>query len=631
VSYSSHTDTDANGKYSLNVGNGDWDVSVNCGNGGDGLQNIYTNGNAQCPSDQFINVNSANTNANFLIQLTGGAIFGYVVDTFGNPIAGVDVDASDGLGDNFTGTTANNGFYSIFVGDNSWTVSVDCGELNALGYQCVADDNVTISDANSEADFQAQFSTSPTQSVFPFETLYGFSAFTVNGTNSDGANPYGGLALFGNTLYGTTSDGGTNNNGTIFGVATNLSGFTVAHTFTAANFNPQGSYTNSDGVNSYAGLVLFSNVFYGTAANGGTNGSGTVFKLSPNGTGFVTLRAFAALVKTNAQGFYTNADGANPSAGLIAYGGVLYGTTSDGGTNGSGTVFAVNTNGSGFQVLHNFTAGDVVTGTNTDGAVPYAGLVLVGNFLYGTAYFGGTNGGGTVFRLNTNGSGFATLYSFTGGDDGGSPRTTLVSSGNTLFGTAEGRGVWGNGTVFALNTNGTGFTILHSFTGGNDGYQPDEGLLLSSNILYGATYGGGNGGQGTLFALNTNTLDLTVLYSFTGGNDGANPDSSLLLLQNTLYGTAVNGGPNGNGTVFAISLTPLPPAPIVSSLGFSHGQFQMFVNNTATQTCTVQMSTNLLSTNWFSLLVTNPPAGSFLFTDTSATNKQRFYRVKIGP
>src|SRR6266487_1573804 len=113
--------------------------------------------------------------------------------------------------------------------------------------------------------------------------------------------------------------------------------------------------------------------------------------------------------------------------------------------------------------LHSFTGG-------TDGANPWAGLLLSGNILYGTASSGGLSNRGTVFAINTNGTGFRTLYSFTGGDDGDCPIANLILSNDRLYGTAGsvyGGASSGNRTVFALNTDGTGFTVLHSFTAGS--------------------------------------------------------------------------------------------------------------------------------------------------------------------
>src|SRR5438034_1059284 len=118
---------------------------------------------------------------------------------------------------------------------------------------------------------------------------------------------------------------------------------------------------------------------------------------------------------------------------------------------------------------------------------------------------------------------FTTLHSFTASSgtpytnsDGTYPLAGLILSGNTLYGTASAGGSWGYGTVFAFNTDGTGFTNLHNFTAGSDGYSPLTGLILSGNILYGTAVGGGSGGGGTLFKLNTDSTGFTNLHSLTG-------------------------------------------------------------------------------------------------------------------
>jgi uncharacterized repeat protein (TIGR03803 family) len=145
---------------------------------------------------------------------------------------------------------------------------------------------------------------------------------------------------------------------------------------------------------------------------------------------------------------------------------------------------------------------------NFDGANPNGGLILSNNTLYGTAAAGGSSGAGTVFAFNTDGTGFTILHYFTAtsapyynNGDGAYPQAGLILSGNTLYGTAYSGGSWALGTVFAVNTDGTGFTNLHSFTGGSDGANPIGGLILSSNTLYGATRNGGSSGNGTAFSL----------------------------------------------------------------------------------------------------------------------------------
>src|ERR1039457_5674291 len=323
-----------------------------------------------------------------------------------------------------------------------------------------------------------------------FTTLHSF-------TNSDGANPAAGLILSGNTLYGTAAFGGSSSSGdgTVFAVNTGGTGFTNLYSFTAFGFGG----TNSDGIGPYAALILSGNTLYGTAVVGGSSGKGTVFAVNTNGTVFTNLYSFTA---TSGSFPNTNSDGSGPAAGLILSGNTLYGTAYGGGSWGNGTVFAVNTDGTGFTNLHSFTAfSSLYPYGNIDGGNPYCGLILSGNTLYGTADGGGSWGNGTVFAVNTDGTGFTNLHSFTafsslypyGNSDGAYPEAGLILSGNTLYGTADGGGSWGNGTVFAVNTDGTGFTNLHSFTafsslypyGNSDGAYPEAGLILSGNTLYG--------------------------------------------------------------------------------------------------------------------------------------------------
>ncbi len=624
--------TDSNGNYSINVANGDWSVSVNCYGGSDSLDSILGSGIYQCPNSQNVTINNNNGTANFTIfPPNSGQIFGYVADDYGNPVDGVSVYASDGLGDNYSTTTGGNGYYSMVVVNSAYNVTMDCGQLDSMDYQCPGTNSVSVSNDSVEADFALQLITTPT---YPFTPLYDFSATTTNAidflTNSDGAYPYCGLVLSGNILYGTAYGGGTNGDGTVFAVNTNLTGFAAVHTFAAAAANSFGIFTNGDGAGPGGDLVLSGTALYGMAEFGGTNGNGTVYAVNTNGSGFRLLHTFSGLDQT----YYTNSDGANPYAGLILAGNALYGTAEYGGTNGNGTVFAVNTNGGGFRIVHTFTALDAGTDTtNSDGAYPVDGLAVSGSMLYGTALNGGTNGYGTVFAVNTNGTGFTTLYSFTGSDDGAYPYAGLTVSSNTLYGVATYGGMWGNGTAFALNTNGAAFTVLHGFTGGDDGSGPAAGLVVSSNVVFGTASYGGSENAGTVFEINIGDTNFAVLHAFADGNDGANPEGDLILSNNILYGTASDGGANGNGTVFALSITPLPPEPAFSSpMHLSNGKFSILLNGVEGQNYTLQMSTNLISGNWTTLFVTNnATTNSFMVTDPNATNSARFYRVLVGP
>jgi uncharacterized repeat protein (TIGR03803 family) len=336
-------------------------------------------------------------------------------------------------------------------------------------------------------------------------------------------------------------------------------GLMMAGRATAQTFTNLHNFTGSDGADPLSGVILSGNTLYGTAYNGGSHGSGTVFAVNTNGSGFVNLYSFTAISHSNE----TNKDGAFPNA-VVLSGSTLYGTALYGGSNGVGTVFAVNTNGTGFTNLYSFNGLLNYNYTNSGGAEPTAGLTLSGNTLYGTALWGGPNGKGTVFAIKTNGTGYTTLHNFTA-YDGFDVFAGLIISGNTLYGTVS-EIIDGSGTVFALNTNGAGFTNLYNFTftGGSDGAQPYAGLTLSGNTLYGTAVDGGASGNGTVFAVNTDGTGFRNLHSFTvthtnsngvyTNSDGANPQAGLILSGSTLYGTAENGGTNGNGTVFSISL-----------------------------------------------------------------------------
>jgi uncharacterized repeat protein (TIGR03803 family) len=387
------------------------------------------------------------------------------------------------------------------------------------------------------------------------QTFTNLHSFTGR-DDGDAGNPQGGVILSGNTLFGTT-EGGTGvrgglGYGTIFAENTDGTDYRILYSFTGG----------SDESEPLAALILSGNTLYGTVWGYDSSGEGTVFSLNTDGTGFTTLYSFTG-----------GSDGARPRCTLVLSGDTLYGTASEGGSSSNGTVFAVNTDGTDFTVLHTFTATSGLASlssgpTNSDGALPYAGLFLSGNTLYGTAVSGGSAGHGTVFALNTDGTGFTVLHSFAASptnsaglrtnSDGILPWAGVILSGNTLYGTATTGGPSGHGTVFAVNTDGTGFTVLHSFTDTNsDGAQPEGGLLLSGNTLYGTAEGGGSAANGVVFALNTDGTGFTILGSLVNSKDGEAPDGELALSGNTLYGATPVGGPGQYGTLFSLSLPPV--------------------------------------------------------------------------
>lgn len=321
---------------------------------------------------------------------------------------------------------------------------------------------------------------------------------------------------------------------------------TVLHVFPFGHSS--GSVTtNSDGTGVVSSLLVSSNKLYGAAATGGTNGNGTIFSMDLNGSNFMVLHTFAKTILANP----TNVDGASPSSSLLLSDGTLYGVTQYGGSNGWGTIFSLGTDGSNFVSLHAFT-------NQPDGAWPLGDLLAVGDTLYGTTSAGGAGlgaGYGTVFSVCTNGTNFAVLHAFTGTPDGQNPVTGLVLSGGKLFGTTQqgGTNASGYGTVFSIGTNGGSYTRLRSFTNSPDGQSPRSALLISGNRIFGTTASGGTNNNGTIYSLGTNGAGYTILYKFTNSPNGSGPIGNLALSNDTIYGITGSGGTNGSGCLYSIN------------------------------------------------------------------------------
>ncbi len=359
-----------------------------------------------------------------------------------------------------------------------------------------------------------------------------------------------------------------------------------------------GSITN-DGLSPEAPLIEgIDGAVYGTTTQGGSNNVGTVFKLNKDGTGYRVLHSFGPSV----------GDGYSPRVGLVAGNdGGLYGTTYLGGRNASGTIFKLNHDGSGYSILYNFTTlnpspgalmlgsdgtlygatgsasgggniGTLLLKLNKDGSGystlytftdqigPGVSTLLEGSdgVLYGTTGFGGSLGYGTVFTLNKDGSGYTVLYSFIGpssGGDGHGPTGLVEGSDGALYGTTGGGGTGAYGTVFRLNKDGSGYRVLYNFPPLNlngDGATPNGGLVeWRDGAIYGTTFWGGiwELQGGTIFKLNKDGTGFEVLHSFAGGFDGGRPHAGLLAgSDGALYGPTVGIGVQGQGTVFRLEV-----------------------------------------------------------------------------
>jgi len=342
-----------------------------------------------------------------------------------------------------------------------------------------------------------------------------------------GMFPVGKLVLSGNTLYGMTS--GTyypvTNYGNIYSVNTDGTGFKVLW-----NFNE--SY-DSNGAYPYGSLTLVGGKLYGMTSSGGVNGTGNIFKINTDGSGYHDLWDFDYGGDTN---------GSDPNAALLQIGKKLYGMTEEGGIDNDGNIFSIDTDGSNYH--------DILDFNYSNGAEPEGSLINSAGVLYGMSNYGGANGDGNAFRIDTDGTHFVDLIDFNN-INGGYPEGSLTLSGNKLFGmTADGGGGYDDGVIFSVDSNGSNFKDLLIFNY-NNGEDPEGDLTLSGNTLYGMTsYGGAPSFDGNLFEIDTDGTNFNQLVAFNATN-GENPYGSLTLSEGTLYGVTNGGGSWGWGIVFS--------------------------------------------------------------------------------
>ncbi len=455
--------------------------------------------------------------------------------------SGVSVILEDNGGDALTlSTNGTFTFSTPVLSGNTYSVTVS---TQPSGETCnVSNGNGTAT--SNVTDVQATCGSTNTLSLE--RVLYSFTG------GSDGGTPAGNLAIdSAGNLYVTTTSGGTFGYGAVVRLSPNSSGGyseSVLYSFGG---------TAGDGATPGGGVIMSSaGDLYGTTEFGG-NGCGTVFKLTPTGSGVYTE---SVLFSFNCG---SNGDVAQGKL-LIDSAGNLYGVTDSGGTGctstaGCGVVFRLSPNGNGYSesTLYSFAG-------STDGASPTAGLIsdASGN-LYGTTTSGGADDGGTVYELVASDTAGYTEHILA--NPGGFPDGGLVmNSAGTLYGTEFFGGPTGAGTVFQLAPNGNGSytgSALYDFNG-NDGDGPIGNLTMdTSGNLYGVTLSGGtgctsSGGCGVVFELARNGsggYTESTLYEFHG-NDGDNPNGGMVLdSAGDLFGTTLAGGSNNAGTVFEIS------------------------------------------------------------------------------
>jgi uncharacterized repeat protein (TIGR01451 family) len=351
--------------------------------------------------------------------------------------------------------------------------------------------------------------------------------------NTTGSRPRAGLILVNGTLYGTTSAGGEGGAGTIFRVAIGTVP-TDAHVLNSFKFHarfPAAELTLSDGL------------LYGTTSRGTPADAGLVFSIRPGDAAPVPIHAFPASQTGTSLGLAPTA--------VIVSDGVLYGAAENGEPLSAGAVFRVGVDGADPRVLHPFDFTDSV-----NGSLPRSKLLRIGTQLYGTTNAGGSHEEGTIYRLNIDGSGFQVLHSFSAAETGSGQTAALIQgSDGFLYGTARIGGASGKGTIFRLHPDGSQFAVLHSFEAEGN---PFSALVEDEpGVFYGTAPDNAGADLGLVFSLDVNTTPptFTVLHRFERDSpEGFAPWGALVRgAGGWFYGTSSQGGSFSFGAAFAIS------------------------------------------------------------------------------
>ncbi len=308
---------------------------------------------------------------------------------------------------------------------------------------------------------------------------------------------------------------------------------TSLFTFCSAQFNILHSFNDTLGANPWGNLTLAGNKLYGLATVGGLHSQGCIFSIDTDGSNYKDLLDF------------TGVNGAYPKGSLTISGKVMYGMTSTGGSHNYGRIFSVDTDGIAYANLLDF--------NGANGNAPRGSLTLAGNKLYGMTSAGGTQSSGNLFSIDISGGGYKDLLDFDTAN-GRSPFGSLLLSGKKLYGMTYQGGAHDSGCIFSIDTNGgSSYRDLFDFKSAK-GYYPQGDVTLSGNKLFGMTWIGGANDWGVIFSIDTNGGGYKDLVDFNYNTNGGQPQGSLTLSGSgsVLYGMTFDGGQYTEGLLFSL-------------------------------------------------------------------------------
>ena len=356
-------------------------------------------------------------------------------------------------------------------------------------------------------------------------TIYSFDSST-------GSIPLGELTEVGNgVLYGLTVRGGTNNDGFLYQFDLSTNNYTAIEEF----------FRFDEGDDANGALLLASNgKLYGATSDGGPALGGAIFEYTPGASSISIvipfLQAFNGKVPLNRLTYSQN--------------GKIYGSANDGGTNRGGLLFEIDPTNGNYAVVHDFI-------NVTEGRGPNSELIEIGNILYGVTSGGGTNSSGTIFSFDYSNNTYTVLHDFDAPTGNGPSNSLTLGSNGKLYGGVNNGGANGFGGLFEFDLTTNTYSLLFSFDFNIDGYLVDGKLVETApGIFYGTNLSGGPNFSGTAYKFDANTNTFTVIKNFGTNVDGFTCLGGLLSASDgLLYGTTQSGGTNFGGTIFTIDPT----------------------------------------------------------------------------